>query len=147
MRTPEEITKDIETLRTEAIDHIDGELEKANKCMADRLVNGPEEDKWLVKQYHGHLVMIYHMSTQQPLPIEATKTALEGLKCLAVTIERLGWVDGNSFVLVADDMMRHFVDVMRLKDELTKATPEAIDSIFQGLGMDKEGPGKDATVH
>jgi len=144
MRTAEEITKEIAAKREEALGSINVALDKANETMADRLKNGPSEDKYLVKQFTGHMGIIHHLSTVQPLPIEATKIALAGLKDLAVVIDRLNWVNSACFVIIADDMIQHFEDVMRLKDELLASSPEVVNDVHKGLGL---SAGPTNTIH
>lgn len=133
MRTAEEITKEIEELRTRTLGSIEKAFEKVNERMAERLVSGTDEDKWIAKQYHGHIGMVYHLSTVSPLPIDATKTALDGLKSLALIVDRLGWADSACFIIVANDMLQHFEDVIRLKKELLELSPATVEAIHKNV--------------
>jgi hypothetical protein len=138
MRTVEEINAEIEALRTRTVISIEQALDRAQATMAERTENGEPYEKWLAKQYHGHLQVIYRLSSLNPIPMDGTLMALEGNTCLAQIIRRLGWDNAECFQIVADDMLLHFTQVVKLKKELAELeqhAPETISEVATRMGM------------
>ena len=124
MRTLEEINADLDKLKVRDTKHVDAAIVKADIVLADKLNNGTDTEKWIAKQYQGHLQIVYEFSKLDPIPVQGTFNALEGNGHIAEIMAMIGWPDAACFKVVTDDMMQHFKDVTKLKLELMQLEQE-----------------------
>src|SRR5690242_9471718 len=107
MRTIAEIEAELARLAVIA-EPLQTALDVVQEVIADKLKGPDSAEVWLAKQFDGHLLIIFKLSGQNPIPADATCQALSGLLSIAQIIQRIGWPDGNAFIVLAEDMMKHF---------------------------------------
>lgn len=137
-----EIEAELEEIKLRNLDEVNEALNKTDAVIVDKLEHGTAAEQWLAKQYKGHLMLIYQWSTINPLPVEPSFTALDGNVQIATIIQSLGWPEADCFRLVADDMMRSFQDVVKLKAEA-----QAIQDATEKRVTLSDGPTSTVTFH
>lgn len=120
MRTLDEVNAELDVLKARDTKHVDAAIAKADVVLADKLNNGTDCEKWIAKQFQGHLQIVYEFSKLDPIPVQGTFNALEGNGHIAEIIAMIGWPDAECFKVVTDDMMQHFQEVTKLKIELAQ---------------------------